>query len=1348
MRKLHFPPLAAATLAFLIATGTAPVLQAADYTSTVMALDPVGYWHLDETATVPPPRTFANAGSAGDVGTGYGVLDLLPGEEGIVGNAIRMFNAGLSTAVCGSKVDVPWDAAWNPEGSFTLEFWAKPTALPAGSQSDICAISSLGNDASTSDRSGWMMYMAPGAKWDFRVGALNSYAITAKGSGLVANQWQHVVAIYDGQAKTANLYVNGVRPSDLAVVTTGNPYRPNPLRPLRIGGTGFNDGSLGGYSGNRGFDGWIDEVAFYQGVLSAERVAAHYDKGTNDKTGYGAAVLADNPVGYWKLDEPAYTAPDPGTLPATVNAGSAGAAASGVFYPGTTLGVEGPACAGMAASNKAAALSGVVGRVAIPDAEALDFTGQITIMAWVKPTSKAVLRNIVTHGSEGADLSLMEVVLRINQGKYEVGTLEGVAVNTVTADVPDGDIGNWVFLAGTWDESNGWRLYRHGEPMAANYTGFGAVTVNGGWGIGARGEEPGVPYPEADGRTFQGAIDEVAIFSRALTPAEIKSIFDASKPLPIIIQAPKAPAGAVYAGDTVVFEVTAEGTPPLTYQWTKNGAALPGRTSPTLTLGNVTAADSGTYAVEVSNANGKVASSVELVVISTAPEITRDPASATRYAGAAMRFSVGVTGSAPLSYQWKLNGTPIPGAVSAEYVLDPVRADQAGSYTCTVSNAFGEETSAAASFAVLPAPAGYAAQVLADNPMAYWRLGETSGAVAYDFWGGLDAEYRAVALGQDGFSFLDPDKAVGTSAADTYVGGIDGTVTDFSGATATFTIEAWVKGPPDQLDGAGIIAKGTGDVGMGGDPGTEQFCLAISSGVYSFFVRQDGDFAMVSCDADVGPNGTWQHLVGVYDGENGLMSFYVNGVLTGGGNSTPNVGVRPSIQPVSLGAKRGGVDASHDLYFTGTIDEVAIYKTALAEDRVWAHFVAQYGTGLAPTIQVQPVPVTAYVNMPAKLSAAAAGSQPMSYQWKKNGVDVPGATTDTLNFAKLQASDAGRYTLVVQNSIGSVTSDEVVLTVLALPTADVEIPGLVAHWKFENNLTDDTGRGNNGTAKAQGTPPPAISYVDGKIGSKALRYETNIEDPANVRSCYVELGVRPDLQFGADQDFSVAFWVQVPYNYVGGDLPFLCNAVGSANTPGYTFAPSFGPGDTGVAGGWGWSLFDNAAGGINVYGAVGSLNDGQWHHLVFSFDRQGLGVTYLDSLVVDSRLITSVGSLDTGNQTCIGQDPTGLYAGFEWPISFALLDDLGIFRRALTPLEATAIYAAGLNGHSFVNKVVEQPTVTVQMQQDGTLRLQWEGGGTLQQADQVTGGFTDIAGAASPHTVSPSAAQKFYRVRL
>ena len=272
--------------------------------------------------------------------------------------------------------------------------------------------------------------------------------------------------------------------------------------------------------------------------------------------------------------------------------------------------------------------------------------------------------------------------------------------------------------------------------------------------------------------------------------------------------------------------------------------------------------------------------------------------------------------------------------------------------------------------------------------------------------------------------------------------------------------------------------------------------------------------------------------------------------------------------------------------------------------------------------------------------------------------------------------------------------------------------------------------------------------MDGKIGSKALRYETNIEDPANVRSCYVELGVRPDLQFGASQDFSVVFWVQVPYNYVGGDLPFLCNAVNSANSPGYTFAPSFGPGDTGVPGGWGWSLYDNAAGGINVYGAVGSINDGQWHHLVFSFDRQGLGVTYLDGLVVDSRLITSVGSLDTGNQTCIGQDPTGLYAGFEWPISFALLDDLGIFRRALTPLEATSIHAAGLNGHSFVNK--GRGTADRRACRCCRTALCVCNGRAEAPCSRPIRSRADspIAGATSPHTVAPDGTQKFYRVRL
>ena len=103
---------------------------------------------------------------------------------------------------------------------------------------------------------------------------------------------------------------------------------------LRMGGTGLqgnlSDGpviSIAGYAGNRGFDGWLDEVAVFPSLLSAAQVKAHFDAATTNNAGYGAQILAAGPAGYWHLDEPAVTPPNPSTFPVLANSGSLGSAA-------------------------------------------------------------------------------------------------------------------------------------------------------------------------------------------------------------------------------------------------------------------------------------------------------------------------------------------------------------------------------------------------------------------------------------------------------------------------------------------------------------------------------------------------------------------------------------------------------------------------------------------------------------------------------------------------------------------------------------------------------------------------------------------------------------------------------------------------------------------------------------------------------------------------------------------------------------------------------------------------------------------------------------------------------------
>jgi hypothetical protein len=79
-----------------------------------------------------------------------------------------------------------------------------------------------------------------------------------------------------------------------------------------------------------------------------------------------------------------------------------------------------------------------------------------------------------------------------------------------------------------------------------------------------------------------------------------------------------------------------------------------------------------------------------------APTFTVQPASQTANLGTSITFSMGLTGTAPFSFQWYMNGVPIPGATTPFYVISDAQQADAGSYTVTVTNLDGSTTSEAA----------------------------------------------------------------------------------------------------------------------------------------------------------------------------------------------------------------------------------------------------------------------------------------------------------------------------------------------------------------------------------------------------------------------------------------------------------------------------------------------------------------------------------------------------------------------------------------------------------------------------------------------------------------------------
>ncbi len=156
----------------------------------------------------------------------------------------------------------------------------------------------------------------------------------------------------------------------------------------------------------------------------------------------------------------------------------------------------------------------------------------------------------------------------------------------------------------------------------------------------------------------------------------------------------------VAAWQKVTFSVVAGGTAPLNYQWSFNGTALSGATSSALILSNVQTNNAGNYTVVVSNVAGSVTSAVATLTVYVPPGITSQPLSQTLIQGQNASFSVVASGSAPLNYQWKFNGTALSGATSSALTLNNVQTSIAGNYSVVVTNIAGSITSAAATLTV------------------------------------------------------------------------------------------------------------------------------------------------------------------------------------------------------------------------------------------------------------------------------------------------------------------------------------------------------------------------------------------------------------------------------------------------------------------------------------------------------------------------------------------------------------------------------------------------------------------------------------------------------------------------
>lgn len=153
-------------------------------------------------------------------------------------------------------------------------------------------------------------------------------------------------------------------------------------------------------------------------------------------------------------------------------------------------------------------------------------------------------------------------------------------------------------------------------------------------------------------------------------------------------------------GSDAAFSVIATGTPAPSYQWRHAGQAIVGATGPSLTVTTVDAEDAGAYDVQVTNTCGSAISSAATLTVRMPPAITTQPVGATVCLGQPIGLSVAASGSTPLQYQWRRNGTNITGATADTYSVTAAAAANGGAYTVVVMNDCGAVTSDSAGVTV------------------------------------------------------------------------------------------------------------------------------------------------------------------------------------------------------------------------------------------------------------------------------------------------------------------------------------------------------------------------------------------------------------------------------------------------------------------------------------------------------------------------------------------------------------------------------------------------------------------------------------------------------------------------
>ncbi|MFJ6570662.1 LamG-like jellyroll fold domain-containing protein [Streptomyces sp. NPDC091292] len=432
-------------------------------------------WQLDEGTGAAqaegstPPRTLALQGGA------------TSGVDGTLGKALSLNGTDAYASTDLSVVDTT--------RGFSVSAWVKLDSKP-----DHAAMvaSQIGNHTAGFE----LYYSASYDRWVFNTfaddqpGATIVRAMASTPGGVQAGAWTHLAGAYDGVTKKLQLFVNG----QLAGEATQN-ISWNARRGLQIG-AGSTSGALKDF-----LPGAIDEVQLFDKPLVQGEVGTLYAKQTVGDPGRPAVAV-------FPLDEAAG---------ATEIVGHGGVVAA-TYSGGVTTGV--PGIAGKAARFNGTDAYGKIGRLRAPH---VNTSRSFTISAWAKldkkPGGAAIITAQAGQYAPGFELYYSQVYDRWAFNQYSADAVDAKPVRAMQPDGAKAYVGEWVHLVGVHDPvTNMLTLYVNGAEAGRTEL-AGAFYADQAMYLGVGS------YNGQLANYFPGSIDDVRLFDRPVSAAEVQQLF-------------------------------------------------------------------------------------------------------------------------------------------------------------------------------------------------------------------------------------------------------------------------------------------------------------------------------------------------------------------------------------------------------------------------------------------------------------------------------------------------------------------------------------------------------------------------------------------------------------------------------------------------------------------------------------------------------------------------------------------------------------------------------------------------------------------------------------------------------